>query len=611
MNRRFLFVIALLVGCLSMQAGRKQWTEKQAWEWYNRIGVIKGFNQPEPAYPGQDRKEILKKAAEMGLNSVRFWVGGRNAEERVEYIRGMIADAKLFGLTISPVLAIPVPGLRNAEKELSADIIKEFEQQVRDVVRPFAREKQISFWDLWNEPRFEDIPLTYREMDLIEKMVIWCRDENLSQPITSSIIWASPNTDNKALKRTTEVEAMMDIHNFHSYDCSLQFSKNIYEMLDYIKSISDRPIVATECLTRVNGSGVARSLAVLAKYKASFYIWGLYVNDRNWEARWTRSTYDPYDPMFHNVLYSDGDIYDAREIELIRNYRYAQPDEDLDPGLEKTDRWDHSRAWRWMATGPLMGTNITADMPNEGDCNAIRIKMEYNDWKADRDAFLKNMDNQLSRAQRRGMTVMPVLLDDNDATADKAELAKYVGDVVNRFYCDTRIKAWDLYDQPGRIITDTQRLSEIITEVFRYARNQYSNQPLTMTPVVSVKTFEEGFDPWKALVHGVTGGWSRLSYSGGSTSDLVYKIWCLSDVISFATDMAPAETRWLISICYRFGRPIFCTTWDTSRTSDMAAQLKNFSDFHVYWFADRPLPAQTELFRFAQTSTQRQVTEGI
>ena len=206
MNRRFLFVIALLVGCLSMQAGRKQWTEKQAWERYNRIGVIKGFNQPEPAYPGQDRKEILRKAAEMGLNSVRFWVGGRNTEERVAYIQGMIADAKLFGLTVSPVLAIPVPGLRNAEKELSADIIKEFEQQVRGVVRPFAREKQISFWDLWNEPRFEDIPLTYREMDLIEKMVIWCRDENLSQPITSSIIWASPNTDNKALKRTTEVE---------------------------------------------------------------------------------------------------------------------------------------------------------------------------------------------------------------------------------------------------------------------------------------------------------------------------------------------------------------------------------------------------------------------
>ena len=612
MTRKALIIItASLICCLSMQAGRKQWTEKQAWEWYNRVGVIKGFNEPYRAYPGQERKEILKKAAELGLNSVRFWVGGNNSADCVKYIQGMIDDASLYGLTVSPVLSLAARNDFDPKATAADGKMSDFERLVREIVRPFAKEKRIIFWDIWNEPRFEDTPKTYRQMDIIEKMVQWCRDENLSQPITSSIIWATINTDNKALKRTTEVEAMMDIHNFHSYDCSLNFGKNIHEMLDYIKSISDRPMVATECLTRVNGSGVARSLDVFAKYKVGFYLWGLFINDRNWEARWERSTYDPYDPMFHNLLYSDGDMYDAREIELIRNYHFAEPGDAPAPELEITDRWSHERAWRWMATGPLTGVNVNGSLPQEEGCNAVRIKFEYNDWKNGKDAFFNRMEEALKTADERGMTVMPVLLDDKDATNDATALAKYVGDVVNRYYCDTRIKAWDLYDQPGKTYTDRQRLEEIITLVFRYARNKYSNQPLTMTPVVAVKTFDKDFKPREALIHGRTAGWDHLCYTGGSNADLVYKIWSLSDVTSFATDMSAAETRWLISICYRFGRPIFCTEWDRTTDTDTAAQIENFSDFHVYWFTNGQLPEQARKFRFKQTSTQRQITEGM
>ena len=132
-----------------------------------------------------------------------------------------------------------------------------------------------------------------------------------------------------------------------------------------------------------------------------------------------------------------------------------------------------------------------------------------------------------------------------------------------------------------------------------------------MTPVVAVKTFDKDFKPREALIHGRTAGWDHLTYSGGSNADLVYKIWSLSDVTSFATDMPAAETRWLISICYRFGRPIFCTEWDRTTDTDTAAQIENFSDFHVYWFTNGKLPEQARKFRFNQTSTQRQITEGM
>lgn len=612
--RRTLCIMAALLIVTAGFAKRKQWTEKQAWQWQEQVGVIKGFNEPYPAYPGQTNRDILKKAVELGFNSVRFWIQGTTDKERIDYIQKMIDDASACGMTVSPVIAF---GERNYYRktgpERAADSLA-YEKSVRTVVRHFAKEKRIVFWDLWNEPRFEDREDTYQQIDIIEQMVHWCWEENVSQPITSSIIWATINTDNKALRRTTEVEAMMDIHNFHSYDCALNFSHNIYETLDYIKSISDRPMVATECLTRTNGSGLARTFAAFAKYKVNFYIWGLFINDRNWEARWDRSTYDPYDPMFHNVLYSDGDLYDARDIELLRNYHFAAEGEQVDAGLEITERWSHERAWRWMVAGPLTGVELkgaTPALPEERGCNAVKVKLDFMQWKSNPEGFFKQLEELLAQADAQGITVMPTLLTDDEAFVEVEQLGRYVGDVINHYYADTRIKAWNLYDRPGLKVNDTKRLSQLVSALFRYARNQYANQPLTMTPVVSVKPFEEGFDPWKAMIHGRTAGWDRLQYEGGSTPDLVYQIWSLSDVTSFATEMPAAETGWLVSICYRFGRPIFCTSWAASSDTDVAATLERFSAFHVFWFADKPLPEQALTFRFKQTSTQRQITEGM
>lgn len=611
-------IICVMVAVLMVAGGyakRKQWTEKQAWKWQERVGVIKGFNEPYPAYPGQTNREILQKAADLGFNSVRFWIRGNNTQERIDHIQSMIDDAAACGMTVSPVIAFGERYYytkKDAQEREAGQ--KAYEQTVREVVRHFAKDKHIVFWDLWNEPRFEDRPDTYAQMDIIEQMVHWCWEENVQQPITSSIIWATVNPANKALKRTTEVEAMMDIHNFHSYDTALRFGHNIYEMLDYIKGISDRPMVATECLTRTNGSGLARTFEVFAKYKVNFYSWGLFINDRNWEARWDRSTYDPYDPMFHNVLYSDGDMYDARDIELIRNYRFAEPGETIYPPIEVADRWSHERAWRWMATGKLMGVDrraVRGELSKTEGYNAVSVKLEYDAWKTDAKAFFAAFEQQLNEADGKGLTVMPTLLTDADAHQGAEALARYAADVVNRYYADTRIRLWNLYDRPGLTVGDEKALTEIVDMVFRYARNQYANQPLTMTPLVSVKPFEKDFDPWKAMVHGRTAGWDRLSYPGGSTADLIYHIWSLSDVTAFATDMPSAETGWLVSICYRFGRPIVCTSWTATADANIPVTLERFGAFHVYWFANKVLTEEYSLFRFRQTSTQRQITEGM
>ena len=70
----------LLVAGVHTLSAREQWTVEQAWQWQERVGVIKGFNEPYPAYPGMSRADVLEKAHEVGLNSVRFWVRGETAE---------------------------------------------------------------------------------------------------------------------------------------------------------------------------------------------------------------------------------------------------------------------------------------------------------------------------------------------------------------------------------------------------------------------------------------------------------------------------------------------------------------------------------------------------
>lgn len=160
---------------------------KQAWKWQNKIGEIRGFNQPEVAYPGMSRDQILRKASELGLNSVRSWIGGNTVEEQIAFIREYVEDASKYGLTFSPVLSFY--GRYYYDNSIpEEERLKRTEEYIRKVVGAFAKDERIVMWDIWNEPSTAQNDETMRQMDWLEKMVEWCRLENPVQPITSSII---------------------------------------------------------------------------------------------------------------------------------------------------------------------------------------------------------------------------------------------------------------------------------------------------------------------------------------------------------------------------------------------------------------------------------------
>ena len=243
---------------------------------------------------------------------------------------------------------------------------------------------------------------------------------------------------------------------------------------------------------------------------------------------------------------------------------------------------------------------------------AVSLKLSYRDWVTDSTAFFNNLEEQLSLAATNRLTVMPVLLTDDDFNAPHLSLAEYVGTVIGKYYCDTRIKAWELYHHPGEKVTAASALRELITLIFRHARNQYANQPLTMTPYVQVKPFAPDFNYWGALVHGHRAGWDYLTYGGGSSAELCYQIWSLSDIIAFSSAQKAPETGWLASICYRFGRPIFCTEWNAPAVEDIVPTLERFAISQLHWFSGQEISSELlDNFAFKQISTQRQVTEGI
>ena len=90
-----------------------------------------------------------------------------------------------------------------------------------------------------------------------------------------------------------------------------------------------------------------------------------------------------------------------------------------------------------------------------------------------------------------------------------------------------------------------------------------------------------------------------------SDSDLVHRIWSISDVLSFSTDQPQAEAGWLLSICFRYGRPVFCTGLLSPSEAEGIKTLERFSMSHVFWYTEKPLNAgKVAAFRFLPISTK-------
>jgi hypothetical protein len=269
----------------------------------------------------------------------------------------------------------------------------------------------------------------------------------------------------------------------------------------------------------------------------------------------------------------------------------------------ETARWTEAKANAWYARQPwLVGANYTpANAINQLEMwqaetfdsaridkefawahdigmNTMRVFLHDLVWQQDAKAYRKRIDTFLTIAAKHGIRPMFVLFDScwdpapqlgpqrspkpgvhnsgwvqgpgAKALADPAQqprLEAYVKGVIGAFGKDTRVLAWDLWNEPDNMNNSSYRVLEpankvamvevMLPKVFAWARSAEPSQPLTS-------------GVWQ-------GDWS--------SDDKLSKIDRIqienSDVISFHDYNDPAKFASRIQSLQRFRRPVLCTEY--------------------------------------------------
>lgn len=510
---------------------RGQWSEQQGQEWQEKYGPIIGVNCPYPPCDAMSQEQAIAKAAELGFNSVRWWPsGGTYVDNYIKSVEQWAGWADKYGMTVSPVFSF-VDAYYGWEDHDAA--LKALEEQVRKIFRHFRNDDRIIMWDVWNEPEMWNSPECEEKMDWIEKMALWGQQEGCTQPITSSIIWDTGTGNNTATHpmRTLreKTEARMDLHNYHDYACQDGFNSETRTLVARMHKMDRRILVATECMTRTNGSTYARTFYDFAFYHINFYSWGLYACDANWEVRWGRSTFYNWEPLFHNLLYADGEPYDERDLPRIKNFKFTETNED--PGAEWTEQWTERRAWRWMnrpiSQGPIIETMTAAKEfikahADEGKYTTIAVRI------GSREHAASDLESLLNTAESAGMTVLPILLTSSDL-ASLAQRPDYVYQIIEKYYSDRRVEGWCLFEQTSE--GDEQAIATHLPALFRRARYAFANQPLMAVPYVNGSTVADS-----------------------GSSDLANLMWRLSDVSAYEGEGLTDE--WADGLERAYQRPL-------------------------------------------------------
>jgi hypothetical protein len=193
--------------------------------------------------------------------------------------------------------------------------------------------------------------------------------------------------------------------------------------------------------------------------------------------------------------------------------------------------------------------------------NAARVYLHLFPWEADSAGFIKRIDRFLASAERHGIRVMFVLLDDCWGTSPRPgkqpapvagvhnsgwvqcpgkaiaqdrtqwpRVRRYVTGVIRTFAGDGRVLCWDLYNEPGNT-KEPETSFPLLKETFRWAREASPSQPLTA---------------------GV--------YEGMSDEFVMF----LESACDITTFHNYSDTTALVRDLRRFkslGRPVICTEW--------------------------------------------------
>jgi hypothetical protein len=286
-------------------------------------------------------------------------------------------------------------------------------------------------------------------------------------------------------------------------------------------------------------------------------------------------------------------------------------------------RWSREKAWEWYVRQPwLVGFNYVPSTASnttewwqaetfdpatidrelgwaaELGMNAVRVYLHDLVHRADGDRYLDRIDQVLELAAAHGIGMMPVLFDgvwhprprlgvqrepiprvhnsmwvqgpgsEVLGDADRwPELRPYVDAVLARFGADSRVLAWDLFNEPDQMdaitLTSGSRdekaaaATALLQTVFGWARESAPSQPLT------AGLWEYGPD-------------------GRPVANAINAVMLdQSDIITFHCYEPRAALLAVIEALAVHGRPLVCTEWLARTAGSTVDLLPDFAEAGV------------------------------
>ncbi|MEP6951450.1 MAG: glycoside hydrolase family 2 TIM barrel-domain containing protein [Ginsengibacter sp.] len=362
MKRLFVnFLLLVFVSCtawVSAQDSTQRWSEKKAWEWYNKQPWYCGFNYI-PAYAinytamwdkiSFDATAIDKELAlaeTSGMNVLRavlqyavyaddpaYFLKTLDTfaaicdKHHIKFVPALFDDCS-FGITQDPVVGkqpepligwyawawSPSPG---HSMVVDSTTHPRLEKYVKAVLDHFKNDQRILFWDLYNEPT--NGGLGSATFPLLKKVIMWARSVDPSQPLTIDVFDRNPRLNDI-------IFAASDIITFHDYENKEVLLKQIGELKRH-----NRPVICTEWMNRPNGSLIATNLEIFYNEKVGCVLWGLVNGKTQTDLPWGHRPGDPAPKIWQHDLYrGDHTPYDPKEIEMLKNYITTSVDSSLD-----------------------------------------------------------------------------------------------------------------------------------------------------------------------------------------------------------------------------------------------------------------------------------------
>ncbi len=349
---------------------KRQWTKKEAWDWYNSLSWIRGFN----GYPSNcvnriamwqnyNHEEVAKQieyefslAANTGFNAVRaiiqFECWYYEHDSFMNNLEEYFSLADKYGLkvmlTIGNDCSVPKEvfekvsfgpqkvdwghhggkkinpheGIYDAPGYYLMDE-EEFEpyyyKMVDELGSKYAKDPRLQVWDIFNEPgngRRGNLSLK-----AMEKFFEIIRSHDSIAPLTADV-WSYDKDLLPRLEIEKRALELSDIITFHYYGSF----ENMKKIVDNLRKIYDRPLINNEWLNRCSHNNVLDIFPYFYEEKIGSYHWGL--------IQGYSQTYEPWGRYFHLKDKSNLDLtkwqhdlyrfngypYDEKEIECIKYY---------------------------------------------------------------------------------------------------------------------------------------------------------------------------------------------------------------------------------------------------------------------------------------------------